>query len=253
MAFSLLFGEYASHVHINDLDPAVHAFWHSVLNETESLCQLVGEAELTIDEWHRQRDVLFSPEASNLARGFAAFYLNRVNRSGIITGGVIGGQKQDGKWKMDARFNKITLTKRIEKIAQYRQRITLHNLDAADFIESTLTEIPRHSLVYLDPPYFLKSQRLYANHYNCSDHDALAKLVDTIEQPWIVSYDYTPEVMSLYESYDSTIYSLNYSAQNRYSGSEVMFYSPKLRHPGVDNPSKVTTQTLDGLQPCLAI
>ncbi len=154
---------------------------------------------------------------------------------------------------MDARFNKSALIKRIEKIAQYRQRITLHNLDAADFIESTLTEIPRRSLVYLDPPYFLKSQRLYANNYNSSDHCALAKLVGTIKQPWIVSYDCTPEVMSLYQGYDSTVYSLNYSAQNRYSGSEVMFYSPRLRHPNVDNPSKVKTQTLDQQQPLLAM
>lgn len=252
VALSLLFGEYASHVHINDLDPAVHDFWHSVLHETESLCQLVASAQLTIDEWHRQRGVLFSLEASTLARGFAAFFLNRVNRSGIITGGVIGGQEQDGKWKMDARFNKIALIKRIAKIAQYRQRITLHKLDAAHFIESVLTEMPRRSLVYLDPPYFLKSQRLYANNYNPSDHDVLAKLVGTIEQPWIVSYDYTPEIMRLYRSYDSTVYSLNYSAQNRYSGSEVMFYSPKLRYPSVDNPSKVTMQTLDQQQPLFA-
>lgn len=253
VALSLLFEEYASHVHINDIDPAVHAFWHSVLHETRSLCQLVRNVELTIDEWHRQRSVLFSLEASTLARGFSAFFLNRVNRSGIITGGVIGGQKQAGKWKMDARFNRASLIKRIEKVARYRQRITLHNLDAADFIESTLAKIPRCALVYLDPPYYLKSQRLYANYYEPKDHDALANLVGKIEQPWIVSYDYTPEIMSLYQRYDSTIYSLNYSAQNRYSGSEVMFYSPKLLHPKVDNPSKVTAQTLKLQQPRLAI
>ncbi len=253
MALSLLFEEYASSVHINDLDPTVHAFWHSVLHETDSLCQLIKDAQLTIDEWHHQRDVLFSADASTLARGFATFFLNRTNRSGIITGGVIGGQRQDGEWKMGARFNKADLTRRIEKVAQYRHRITLHNSDASDFIRCTLPNLPSRSLVYLDPPYFLKSQRLYANHYSDEDHGTLAKLVGTIAQPWIVSYDFAPRIMNLYARYESTVYNLNYSAQNRYSGSEVMFYSPKLQRPNVDDPSKVKTKTLDRQQPSLAV
>ena len=47
--------------------------------------------------------------------GFAAFYLNRTNRSGILNAGVIGGKKQDGKWEMDARFNRDNLASRILK------------------------------------------------------------------------------------------------------------------------------------------
>lgn len=248
VALSLLYGEYASHIHINDIDPTIYAFWHSVLHDTDSLCCLVRNASLTVDEWHRQREVLVDASASTLSRGFAAFFLNRTNRSGIITGGVIGGQEQRGRWKIDARFNKTGLIRRIQKVAQYRTRIALHNLDAIEFIQLVLPKIPQRSLVYLDPPYFLKSQRLYANNYGPEDHGVLAEFVKTIRRPWIVSYDHIPEVVALYQDYRSTIYNLNYSAQDRYSGSEIMFYSPDLHRPDVQNPSKVSARMLDQRQ-----
>lgn len=240
IALNLLLDGYASCIHLNDLNPAVHAFWSAVLNQTDELCDLISQVEVSMREWHRQKEI-FSSAAGHtvLEIGFATFFLNRTNRSGIILGGVIGGKSQDGPWKLDARFNKQDLIKRIRAIALYRDRIRLYNLDAAALIQTVLPQLPARTLVYLDPPYYVKGQGLYQNHYAHADHVAIAGLVREVELPWIVSYDHAPEIMRMYEGCPELIYGINYSAQNRYQGAEAMFFSERLLIPDIKNPSNL--------------
>lgn len=241
VAFSLLFEEYASHIHINDLNTSVYAFWHSVLNDSETLCHLIDSTPVTMKEWKRQKAIQNDSENHSLIElGFSTFFLNRTNRSGIIGGGVIGGKDQQGKWKIDARYNKAGLRERIEKIARYRDRISLYNLDASQFILDILPELPKKTLVYLDPPYYVKGEGLYEDHYQHEDHVTVAKLVTkNIKQRWIISYDSALEICKLYEAYRQIIYGLNYSAADRYEGSEVIVFCDKLSIPEIDNPTKV--------------
>lgn len=234
VALSLLFGEYASHVHINDLDRSLYAFWHSVLYNTEGLCRLIRDTPLTIAEWRDQRAVQRSKATRELlSLGFSTFYLNRTNRSGIIAGaGVIGGYSQQGQWGMGARYNSADLVRRIEKIANYRDRISLSNLDAEEFLAVAAGTLPARSLVYLDPPYFVKGQqRLYASYYRESDHARIAELLEACPWPWVVSYDSAPEILKLYRSYARLQYSLRYTAAGSYCGREAMFFSPGLVVP----------------------
>src|SRR6267154_345158 len=108
-SLSLLYLEEAPDIFINDGDPAIHDFWWAVTNKTKQFLKLIAETRVSMAEWRRQRDIYRSKErVSRLRRGFAAFYLNRCNRSGIImNGGPIGGVKQLGEWKLNARFNKV--------------------------------------------------------------------------------------------------------------------------------------------------
>ncbi len=153
IAVNLLLQEYASCIHLNDLNKAVYAFWHSVVNAPDDLCKLIYDAKLNMTEWRRQQIIHRQAEGHSLLElGFSTFFMNRTNRSGILMGGVIDGQKQDGNWKIGARFNRKDLCRRIEKIALYRTRIRLYNLDAADFITGVLPSLPKKSLTYLDPP-----------------------------------------------------------------------------------------------------
>ena len=241
IAINLLVHHYAGRIHLNDLNPSVYAFWRSVIDQPDELCKLVRDARLTMEEWRRQKAIQSAPtENSALELGFSTFYLNRTNRSGIILGGVIGGKNQDGPWKLDARFNKVDLCRRIEAIAMYQSRIRLYNLDAAQFIKAVIPKFPKKSLVYLDPPYYVKGQDLYENHYKHDDHVKVARLVQSgIQRPWIVSYDYTPEVMDMYGTCPSLIYGINYSAANRYEGSEAMFFSSRLVVPDAVNPANL--------------
>ena len=248
IAWSLLFEEYVRHVHVNDLSRPVHSFWRSVLESTDELCRLIHDTRVSMAEWHRQRAILVNQEAcSPLELGFSAFFLNRTNRSGILTGGVIGGKHQTGKWRLNARFNKPDLVSRIQDIARYASRISLYNLDAAQFISTVLPTLPSKALVYLDPPYFGRGQDLYENSYTADDHAKISELVARrIRQPWIVSYDSVPEVDGLYHGFRDLRYRLSYSAQTRYAGSEVMFFSEGLAIPSVPEPVSVRTADLAG-------
>ncbi len=233
IALELLFHEYVSRVHINDLSQSVYAFWSSVLNKTEELCRLVRDTPRTIDEWNRQK-VIFKagPAGEHLSLGFAFFFLNRTNRSGILNGGVIGGKSQTGQWKIDARYNADELVKRIQAIARLKDRIELTNMDAAKFLAAGKSTWPEKTLIYCDPPYYVKGRELYFHFYKKEDHEEIADIMATIVgQRWIVSYDNVQPINDLYGAQSKIIYDIGYSARSARQGSEVMFFSDKLIMP----------------------
>jgi DNA adenine methylase len=209
-----------------------------VLHQTEDLCRLIRDASLTMDEWRRQREALESPTSTVLERGFAALYLNRTNRSGVISGGVIGGQNQGGTWKLDARFNKATLAAKVRAIALWRDRIALYGLDAGGFLTDVVAPLKDPIFLYLDPPYYARGKDLYHSHYGHEDHVALAKLLKDhfADRPWLVSYDDTPEIRTIYEGSPSLSYTIGYSAASRYRGAEIIFFGPAVKEPLLVDP-----------------
>lgn len=237
VALELLLHEYVRRIYINDISAGVAAFWRSVLDNTDALCSMIAGASLTMDEWYRQREIQNHPEEQgDLVLGFSTFFLNRTNRSGILTGGVIGGKEQKGTWKMDARFNSKDLIQRIHAIARVRNRIEFHQVDALNFIKQLAPTLPKQSLIYLDPPYYVKGSDLYLHYYEHDDHVKIAKGVAKLKKNWVVSYDGVPEVKQLYSKFRSIVYRLSYSAQDRYKGAEVMFFSNSLAIPDAVRP-----------------
>jgi len=233
VAVELLLLQYASHVHINDIDDAVYSFWYSVLNHTDELVSMIASKRVSMAEWRRQKYILQNPEGcSELERGFATFFLNRTNRSGILKAGVIGGKAQSGTWKLDVRYNKKELIRRIEQIALYRDRISLYRKDALSLIDTLLPTLPKKTLVYLDPPYYVKGEGLYRNFYQYGDHVAIKNaLRKTKDIFWLVSYDNVSEIREIYKQYRQQEYLLRYTAQNKFKGTEVMIYGPRLKYP----------------------
>ncbi|UJA04208.1 DNA adenine methylase [Acinetobacter johnsonii] len=236
VALDLLFNEYCQNIHINDFDVAVYNFWLSATFNTESFLKKLHDTAVTIDEWHKQKHILATPEEHTpLEHGFSAFFLNRTNRSGILKGGVIGGKNQDGNYKLDARFTKENLAKRIEKVGQYQNRIHVYNLDALDLLKKVDQLLPQDSLIYLDPPYYVKGQGLYRNFYNHEDHVEIRKVLDSVQSKWIVSYDNCIEIKDIYTGYHQEDYELNYSAYYKTRGSEVMIYCDSINPINVLN------------------
>lgn len=234
VALTLLFSEYASRIKINDIDRSIFAFWHSVLNETEELCRLITDTPVNMDMWQVQRDVQARKlDAELLELGFSTFFLNRTNRSGILSGGVIGGKNQDGNFKIDARFNKKDLIERIESVAEYADRIELTSIDAVELIKS-IRKPAEKSFCYLDPPYYVKGRDLYLNYYNDDDHRDIAKAIKKYKGKWIISYDAVPFISELYSDFRQKEYYLSYSAGNPSKGKEIIVYSDGLVVPDID-------------------
>lgn len=231
VALSLLFSEYAHTININDIDRSIFAFWHSVLNETEALCRLIRDTNVNMDVWQIQHEIQDRKNDVDLLElGFSTFFLNRTNRSGILSAGVIGGKNQTGNFKIDARYNKQNLIERIENIADYSDRIVLTNQDAVELLKS-IKRPSKNMLCYLDPPYYIKGRDLYLNYYNDDNHRQIANVIKSYKGKWIISYDSVPFIKDLYNDYRQKEYYLNYSAGNPAKGLEVMIYSGNIIIP----------------------
>lgn len=245
IGLELLLQEYVTKIHVNDLSEPVYSFWKAVLNDTEELCRLVKNTKLSVPSWDRQKRIFSNPgDHSYVQLGFATFFLNRTNRSGILNGGVIGGREQTGEWKIDARYNADELIFRIESIANMRRKIKLTRSDALALLRSGLPKWPKKTLIYLDPPYYEQGRELYYDYYKKDDHAELAKFVAAKMRSkfWIVSYDNVAPIKKLYSDFRGVVYNVGYSARERRVGKEVMFFAPILETPALVGPiQKVAT------------
>lgn len=232
LAWRLLLAGRVSEVWLNDIDPAVHALWASVIERPEQLCDRIASTPINMDEWARQRKAHDSPRSSLIDRGFAALFLNRTNRSGIILGGVIGGKDQQGDYKLDCRFNRTELIAKVRRIALYKDVIRLSNLDAAQCIRSWNKSLPKRALLNIDPPYYVQGKELYTNFYRPEDHAMLARLIRQLSCPWMLTYDDAPDVERLYAGLPVYRKSLMYSAQVKRRANELLVLSPRLKTPG---------------------
>lgn len=236
VALFLLLNGYVKKITINDSDRAIYAFWYAVKNQTEVFCELIQKTDVTLENWNKCREIQKNKkEASLLELGFSTFFLNRTNVSGILDGGVIGGREQKGKYKIDCRFNKEALIKRIRVIGEHKKNIEVCNLDALDLIKK-IKKISRNdnTIFYFDPPYYLKGASLYLNHYKHDDHEKVSEAIKGIENiRWIVSYDDTQEIKKLYRACKSAKLTLPHTARERKIGEEVLFFSKGLIVPDV--------------------
>ena len=139
LALKLLINNDVKRIVINDYDYAIYAFWHNVLFETEKFCRDIETIKVNLEEWEKQKEIYNNQNIYSLYEiGFATFFLNRTNRSGIIKGGPIGGRKQEGKYKINCRFNKPVLINKIKRIGQYSNKIKLYNYDVNEFINKVI-------------------------------------------------------------------------------------------------------------------
>jgi DNA adenine methylase len=227
-ALSLLRQGLVSDIVINDIDGAVYSFWSSVVNRTDEFLELLSAAPLTIEEWRRQRGIYkVADESDPLALGFAFFYLNRTNRSGVLNAGVIGGLAQEGKYRMDARFNRQELAARISAIGQMRDRIQVTDRDGGEVVRRYADD--PEAFLYIDPPYVDMGGALYLNAFDHRDHADLARTVLSCSNAhWVLTYDNSDFIRKLYESRFLTEYELTYSAHRPGKATELLVASPSV-------------------------
>lgn len=208
---------------LNDFDPHIYHFWFAVLNNTEDMLKKITDTPITIDERERQRAIYQEHSADVLSDGFATLFLNRVNFSGIIKGGPIGGLAQNGTYKLDCRFNKEEIKKKIENIALLKDRIYLYNCDASELISAQLGEMKRTAFFNIDPPYVVKGSRLYTSYFREADHKNLEKVIaeQLRDVPWIITYDDSDLIRDIYKEYIIREYEIQHNAGGSTLGKEL--------------------------------
>ncbi len=228
LALRLMMDEYVNDIYINDLDPSIYAFWYAILNQPDEMCRWLLSVDVTVENWKYYKEIQHRYKTVDLIElAQSTFFLNRTNVSGVISGGLIGGFNQLGKYKIDARFNKRDLLRRIEDIQLFSHRIHLSNRDGIDFIKE-IDAKKEGIFVYLDPPYYQKGADLYLNAFKDADHKALSVFVKQMKKNWLVSYDNHEFIMHLYEEKQKVLYQLSQCPSNRV-GDEVLIFDDRMQ------------------------
>lgn len=231
-ALNLLLSEKVREIYINDANIGVYSFWHFFTQDPQRFINEVRKCPVTLDEWRKQKSVIMTSKNPTFELGFATFFMTRTNRSGIVNAGPIGGTSNDkqmtAKYKIDCRFNKEDILKRLENIANYAHRIHVSCLDAIDFVKTLNFD----TFVYLDPPYYQKGECLYMNHYTSKGHEELANyLINESQFPWVLSYDNVEPIRCLYSVRPLYQFVIPYTVQNAKTGQELLTHSENIIFP----------------------
>lgn len=226
IALDCLLNGVVSEIVINDLDKGIYSFWRAILRETDRFINDVMTVPLNVNEWEKQRRVyLTNNQKYSYELGFATFYLNRTNRSGIIKGGAIGGKEQSGKWSLDVRFYRDVLASRIRDVASHKNQIHVYNKDVSRFLSCYVSRYSGNALIYFDPPYYEKGRELYMNFFTHSDHVRIKSEIEQLrDMDWIITYDDCPAILDLYRKHICRRMRWNYSAATKRTVSEIMIF-----------------------------
>ena len=233
LALLLLKNNIVDKLILNDIDKSIYCFWKSILDFNKEFCEMIKLVNIDLAEREIQKKIQKDKDILNLTKksdilklGFSTFFLNRVNRSGIIRAGVIGGIEQNGNYKIDCRFNKKNLIERIKEINKYKKKIEFYNLDAIDFLKKI--EKKKKIFIFFDPPYYDKGHELYTNFYNKNDHIKLAKCISSLKQNWIITYDNTDEIRKIYSDFQIKEFDILYSLEKKRKEKEILICKKNL-------------------------
>lgn len=246
VALDLLINGTVNDIIINDYDKSIYSFWKAVITEPDRLIKTIIKTPVTIDEWRKQKGIYASLNNKySFELGFATFFLNRTNRSGILSAGPIGGFEQTGNYLIDARFNKDCLTDRIARIAQFRNHIKVYNKDIRSFIRLVMTKNQANSFVYFDPPYYTKGRELYINFFKNDDHIEIRDtIIQNVNCQWLMTYDIVESITNIYHDYTQRQYSLTYSLANKGKASELIIFSDSKLCPNNFELTKAGIKTI---------
>lgn len=232
-AIKLLSKNKVKRIRINDADLRIFSAWSAILDENERFIDSIEEANVNINSWRTYAEIVKNPQLAKdqFELGFATFFLNRTNRSGIIIGaGPIGGRQQDGAWKLDARFNRGNLIKRISWLGKRSDQIKLSNLDGLAYLKRAgKANYSKRTLFFVDPPYVGAGGRLYLNLMTERKHKELGAYLESDSIPhWVVTYDHCPLIEEIYSNSSQSELNVVYSLQNKRKQRELIITSEQM-------------------------
>lgn len=202
VSLRLLTKNLVENIAVGERDPLVAGFWKTVFNDAEWLVNQVERMQVTVESWKAYRDRVCR---TNRECALACIFLNRTSFSGILadSAGPIGGYNQDSDYKIDCRFNKQDLIKRIRQASELKDRVEfVHKGNWKSTVQKvrSLGYRPQETFFYFDPPFWAKADRLYRYFFTNQDHVDLCSFLKTFRRPWLLSYDNAEEIVKMYSS-----------------------------------------------------
>ena len=184
-----------------DSNPAIAAFWLSVVEDGVELARRIELTAPTMELFRASKAALADADAGGTVNrfdlGYAAFIVNRCSRSGIVTpaAGPMGGRRQDGEWSLGARFNAPALAERVLRVHGMRSRLRPLHGDGISYLEDLADSgFEDEVFAFVDPPYVREGNRLYANGMDEAAHQRLADALNASPVRWVLTYDDEPVV-----------------------------------------------------------
>jgi DNA adenine methylase len=196
-------------IHLNDKDTRVAAFWKVI--SSDSVHELVEKMEV-VPTWDLFTDTKSKQCTTDVDLAFQAIFLNRTAFSGILDSGPLGGKRQEGKYKINSRYNLEALKDKILACNQLlADRTTVTSCDFREVLSKN-----ENTATYLDPPYVVKGNDLYSVGMSHEDHLALAAILKDRDN-WLLSYDDCALSRSLYIQGGVSTISARYCITNNWS------------------------------------
>jgi DNA adenine methylase len=193
---------------INDKDIGISCLWTAVIRYHDDFKSRVHGFVPSVTAFRELRSELTT--ISTLPKqcdeivdiGFKKLAIHQISYSGLGTksGGPLGGVEQKSKYKIDCRWSPDYICKKVDKLHSQFKTIEVQgdgctNLDFSSLIEDTSCD----SLLYLDPPYYVKGNDLYQCGFTSKDHERLASALKNTKHAWVLSYDDCHEIRELYK------------------------------------------------------
>lgn len=206
ISLALLGLNLVENIALYDSDPLIVGFWKVIFRDGIWLQEMVEREQVNLELWETLRG---SKAQSDRDNAWKCLFLNRTSFSGILTqkAGPIGGKAQSSIYKIDCRFYRETLKKRLQDLWSIRDRVQeIAKTDWKDVVQQYKNAVSVDGkddrVFYFDPPFFHKAEILYNKFFKYQDHEMLIKTLSTLDAPWLLSYDHCNEVIELFNRYD---------------------------------------------------
>ncbi len=199
IGLTVAFEELANHVILIELDHQIAAVWQTIL---------YGDGNRLADQII---DFDFSPETveaelakTNLStpeQAFQTIVKNRVNRGGILAPGAGKVKYGEAGKGLASRWYPETLSKRIRKIVNIRNKFTFIEGDGIEVLKQNAHRTD--ALFFIDPPYTAGGKRAGSRLYTHSelDHDELFRVSSALNGDFLMTYSNDKTVKHLAQKY----------------------------------------------------
>lgn len=146
---------------INDADGEIVNVFEQLRSNSEALCRAIALTPYAREEFELARSDAMSLDPLERARRFLVRSMMTVNAA--VAGGCSGFSfsQSYARGSREARVNRwYNLPERLEKVVERLRGVRIENRDARELLEM-FADRPA-TLMYLDPPYFVKREHGYA-------------------------------------------------------------------------------------------
>jgi len=229
---------------IADKDELIYSFWKILFTEPSYLINFIRKTRVNLKTFDQYRYISYHPaEFSRKKLAEACLFLNRTSFSGILnnSAGPIGGREQKSIYKIDCRFGRENLIKKIKSISVFKNRVVVLPYNWEETLKYVAGKDKYKNarlLYYFDPPFYKKAAQLYRHHFDDASHKNLCDKLIKLKKPWILSYDRAQEIQNLYSAFTRINVSMPYSINSPAKRLEKELIITPLKLPKIKSKSK---------------